>query len=47
VFRLEELWQCVKDRWADQNAMGMADTAMPVWDEVTLHLAKAINHPLQ
>jgi hypothetical protein len=42
VVLLERLWQGVKDRWADHHAMGMADTEMPVWDEVTLQLAKAV-----
>ena len=46
VVRLEGLWQGVESRWADLHASGMADTEMPVWDEVTLQLAKAVGRGL-
>ncbi len=42
VVRLEGLWQGVEDRWSNLHAMGMADTDRPVWDDVTIQLAKAV-----
>lgn len=46
VVRLEGVWEGVEDRWNDLNAEGMADTPMPVWDDTTLQIAKAVGKGL-
>ncbi|MCZ2341653.1 MAG: hypothetical protein LC104_07630 [Bacteroidales bacterium] len=46
VVRLEGLWEGVESRWNDLRATGMAGTEQPVWDEVTLQLAKAVGRGL-
>jgi hypothetical protein len=46
VVRLEGLWQGVEARWNDLHAAGMPDTDKPVWDDVTLQLAKAVGRGL-
>lgn len=42
VVRLEGIWEGIESCCTDPQACGMADTDTPVWDEVTLHLAKVV-----
>jgi len=46
VVRLEGIWEGVEARWTDLNADGLADTEMPVWDDMTLQIAKAVGRGL-
>lgn len=46
VVRLEGVWQGVEDRWNELNAVGMADTATPVWDDTTLKIGTAVGKGL-
>lgn len=46
VVRLEGVWQGVEARWTDLHAEDMADTDKPVWDDVSLQVAKAVGRGL-
>jgi integrase len=46
VVRLEGVWQGVESRWHDLHVEEMADTEKPVWDDVTIQIAKFVGRGL-
>jgi len=46
VVRVEGVWQGVEDRWNDLQAVGMAETPFPAWDDTSLKIAKAVGKGL-